>query len=202
MKTQDDRTKRLYGAKAGKPELLTVPTMKFVMIDGKGDPETSGDFRVGVEALYGISYTMKFALKKAKGLDYRVAPLEGLWWSDDMEDFLQGRREHWQWTLMIMQPAGVTAKAVEEAREAVFAKKGNPAAHYVRFEAFREGRCAQVLHVGPYSTEPETIQLLHAFIARNGGGLCGKHHEIYLGDPHRAKPEKLRTILRQPFAED
>ena len=202
MKTKEDLMKRLYSAKAGKPELLTVPAMKFLMIDGKGDPNATADFSTSAGALYGMSYTIKFALKKAKGINYRVPPLEGLWWSDDMADFLQGRKELWQWTLMIMQPAGVTARAVEEARKAVFEKKGNPAVQYVRFEEFREGRCAQVLHVGPYSAEAETIRALHAFIAEHGGGLCGKHHEIYLGDPHRSKPEKLRTIIRQPFAQD
>ncbi len=202
MKTQDDMLKRLYSAKAGKPELITVPSMKFLMIDGKGDPAASADFSTSTQALYGMAYTIKFALKKAKGIDFRVSPLEGLWWSDDMADFLHGRRQEWRWTLMIMQPKGVTARAVDEARKSVFAKKGNPAVQYVRFEEFREGRCAQVLHVGPYATEAETVRLLHEFIAGQGGGLSGKHHEIYLGDPHRTKPEKLRTILRQPFAQD
>ncbi len=200
MKT--DIMKRLYSAKAGKPEVVTVPAMNFLMFDGKGDPVTSKDFHASMEVLYGLSYTIKFTLKKAKGIDFHVAPLEGLWWSDDMADFLRGRREKWLWTMMIMQPAGVTAKVVEEARKAVFEKKGNPLVRRARFEKFKEGRCAQVMHIGPYSTEAETIQQLHAFIAEQGGSLCGKHHEIYLGDPRRAKPEKLRTIIRQPFAED
>ncbi len=199
---KEEQLKRLYSAKAGKPEMIVVPAMNFLMIDGTGNPNTSPDFSAAVEALYGMSYTLKFAVKKAKGTDFKVAPLEGLWWSEDMGDFLEGKKDRWLWTLMIMQPRVVTAKAVEAAGEAVFAKKGNPAVQRVRFEEFREGRCAQVLHLGPYATEEGTVRLLHAFIAEQGGSLCGKHHEIYLGDPRRAKPEKLRTIIRQPFAED
>jgi hypothetical protein len=200
MKTGEDLLKKLYSAKAGKPEMITVPAMRFLMIDGAGDPNTAPAFGSAVEALYGIAYTVKFALKKSKGLDYRVPPLEGLWWSSDMSDFLKGRKDRWQWTLMIMQPKGVTKNTVEAARAQVHERKFNPAMLEVRFEQFKEGRCAQVLHIGPYATEEPTIRHLHGFIAEHGFRPRGKHHEIYLGDPRRAKPEKLRTIIRQAAA--
>ena len=200
MTTKKDLTKALYTAKRDLAEELTIPAMNFLMIDGEGDPNGNPEFQVCTEALYGIAYATKFALKKSKELEYKIPPLEGLWWSERMGSFLEGKKDEWQWTLMIMQPKGVTATAIEKAREIIVAKKNNPAIPRVRFAEFKEGRVAQILHIGPYGNERVTIERLHRFIKDRGGILHGKHHEIYIGDPRRSAPEKLKTIIRQPFA--
>jgi hypothetical protein len=200
MAPKKDLMKILYTAKRDSAEELTVPMMNFLMIDGEGDPNGNPEFQSCSEALYSIAYTAKFALKKAKKLDYKVPPLEGLWWSERMESFLEGNKDEWKWTLMIMQPKGVTAAMIEKCRQDVLEKKSNPAVPHVRFTEFKEGRVAQIMHVGPYSNERLTIERLHAFIKKRGGILHGKHHEIYLGDPRRTAPENLKTIIRQPFA--
>ncbi len=200
MAPNADVTKALYTAKSAVASELTIPAMNFLMIDGEGDPNGSPEFASCSEALYSIAYTTKFALKKKKGMDYKVPPLEGLWWSDRMASFLEGSKDEWKWTLMIMQPKGVTAAAIEKAREEVVEKKNNPAIPHVRFTEFKEGRVAQILHIGPYSNERLTVERLHAYINERGGILHGKHHEIYLGDPRRTAPERLKTIIRQPFA--
>lgn len=180
------------------PELVDVPEMNFLMIDGHGDPNDSPQYAAAIQALYGVSYTLKFASKRAGGSDYRVAPLEGLWWAEDITAFTQGDKTAWLWTAMIRQPLEVTAAKVEQAAAEVAAKKHLPAARALRLERFAEGPCAQVLHVGPYAAEGPTIQRLHAFIHEQGYILRGKHHEIYLGDPRRAAPDRLKTIIRQP----
>ncbi|HTY01540.1 MAG TPA: GyrI-like domain-containing protein [Bacteroidota bacterium] len=200
MTPKVDLMKVLYSAKSSAAQECTVPAMNFLMIDGEGDPSENPEFQSCTDALYSIAYTTKFDLKKRKGLEYKVPPLEGLWWSDRMASFLEGNKDEWKWTLMIMQPQGVTASVIEKSRQAVMAKKSNPAVVHVRFAEFKEGRVAQILHVGPYSNERLTIERLHAFITGRGGILHGKHHEIYLGDPSRTAPEKLKTIIRQPFA--
>ncbi len=200
MAPKEDFLKTIYSARKESPEELTIPAMNFLMIDGEGDPNGSVEFQACTEALYGIAYTTKFSLKKSKGVDYKVPPLEGLWWAENMASFLEGKKDEWQWTLMIMQPKGVTAAAVEGARKTVSEKKSNPAINHVRFGEFKEGRVAQILHIGPYSNEHLTIERLHAYIRTRGGILHGKHHEIYLGDARRTAPEKLKTIIRQPFA--
>ncbi len=170
------------------------------MIDGIGDPETSKDFQDAVQALYSIAYTIKFGRKKrGEESDYKLSPLEGLWWSDNMSDFASGARDKWQWTVMVAQPDFITKTEVAKAAKDAASKKELPSLLKVRFEKWKEGECAQIMHVGPYSTEKATIEKLHAFIWENGGELTGKHHEIYLGDPRRAAPEKLKTILRQPL---
>jgi hypothetical protein len=169
------------------------------MIDGRGAPEDSR-YREALEALYPLAYTLKFALKKERGLDYPVMPLEGLWWAEDMNAFANADREAWIWTAMIMQPDFVTQEDFESARAEVERKKGSSAALAVaRLERFEEGRSAQIMHIGPYSAEGPTITKLHDFIEEQGGRLRGKHHEIYLGDPRRSAPEKLKTVIRQPF---
>ena len=200
MTLKRDPTQVLYTARSASAEELTIPAMNFLMIDGEGDPNGNPDFQSCTDALYSIAYTTKFALKKGKGVDYKVPPLEALWWSDRMASFLDGNKDEWKWTLMIMQPKGVTAAIIEKSREAVFEKKSNAAVVHVRFTEFKEGRVAQILHVGPYGNERLTIEHLHAYIRERGGILHGKHHEIYLGDPRRTAPEKLKTIIRQPFA--
>lgn len=195
---------RFYKASAKKPEIVDVPAMNFVMIDGIGDPNTSAAYKDALDVLYGISYTLKFALKKAEGANYKVAALEGLWWSDEMDAFLTGDRARWRWTMMIAQPACVTPAWQTQAMDELQRKKNPPALPLARFESFHEGHAAQIMHIGPYSAEAPTIQRLHEFIRAQGGIFDGqqhmfKHHEIYLGDPRRAAPERLMTVIRQPF---
>ena len=193
--------KHLYSASAKEAAVVEVPEMNFLMIDGSGDPDASEEFQDAVGALYGLSYTLKFMIKKGeRALDYKVMPLEGLWWVEGEEAFDIDRRELWRWTLMIMQPEFVTAELVERAAEEVERKKSPPALEKARFESFREGLSAQIMHVGPYCDEGPTIERLHAFIRESGRQPRGKHHEIYMGDPRRTAPERLKTILRQPMA--
>ena len=191
----------LYRARLGRPELVRVPETGFVMIDGRGDPNSSPEYSEAIQALYAASYTLKFALKKTTGFDYRVGPLEGLWWADDMADFSVARKSDWIWTMMIAQPDAVTNERFAAARDAAARKKALPALARTRLVRFTEGLCAQVLHVGPFSAEAPTIAALHAFIRSQGFDLSGKHHEIYLSDPRRSAPEKWKTIIRQPVAE-
>ncbi|MBI4924065.1 MAG: GyrI-like domain-containing protein [Devosia nanyangense] len=195
------RLKAIYTAPAGAPVVVDVPAMNFLMVDGIGDPNTVPAFGAAVEALYGVAYALKFMVKKsARPVDYGVMPLEGLWWADDMAAFRSGNRAAWRWTAMIMQPDIIGAAEVAEALAATRRKRPTPALELLRFEAFAEGHAAQVLHVGSFATEPPTIERLHTFIAAQGRRLEGKHHEIYLSDMRRTAPEKLRTIIRQPFA--
>jgi len=202
MKTIDYKKtlKHLYAASAKQHAIVEVPPMKFFMADGEGDPNTSERFTLAVEALYGLSYTVKFALKKSGVLDYGVMPLEGLWWCDVMEEFSLERRDEWKWRLMIMQPEAVTEDVAARARDDVKKKKNPALLDAVRFETYTEGASAQILHIGPYAAEAPTIRALHAFIASEGRSLRGLHHEIYLGDPRKSAPETLKTILRQPIA--
>ena len=187
----------LFGAKR-EPALVDVPELAYLMIDGHGDPNTSEEFAAAIAALYGISYTAKFTIKQTLGIDFHVMPLEGLWWTPDLATFSASDKSDWLWTAMIMQPPVVTAEIVEAARAKAAQRKPLDAIALVRFDRLAEGRAAQVLHIGPYSAEGPTVQRLHEFIAANGLALTGKHHEIYLGDPRRSAPEKLRTIVRQP----
>jgi hypothetical protein len=180
------------------PVLVTVPPMNFLLVDGEGDPRDSIAYIQAIEVLYGLSYTIKFMLKKEAGIDYGVLPLEGLWWSEDMDAFLLGERNKWKWTAMIMQPEMVLAEQVERAKVELKRRKDPPALPKVRLERYDEGLSAQSMHLGPYSEERPTIERLHRFIEEQGCERTGRHHEIYLGDPRRAKPEKLRTIIRQP----
>jgi hypothetical protein len=184
-----------------KPCLVDMPEMGFLMIDGRGDPATAPAYREAIEALFSVAYTVKFTSKQMPGgTDFAVMPLEGLWWSEDPASFLTGDRVRWEWTAMIMQPDVVTPEMVEAARGQAGAKRELPALGLLRYERFAEGLSAQVMYLGPYKDEGPTIQALHAFIAEQGYALSGKHHEIYLGDPRRTAPEKLRTIIRQPVA--
>lgn len=198
--TKIDLKKIVSSYKAGKkPAFMNVPTMKYLQIDGKGNPNTSRDFEQAIEALYSVAYTLKFMVKKGPtAVDYGVGPLEGLWWAKDMNDFLQGNKDNWYWTLMIMQPELVTEAMYEEAKESAAKRKDLPALSKMRFQKFAEGMCAQVLYTGPYSGEHDTILGLHGFIEGNGYKLHGYHHEIYLNDARRTAPEKLKTVIRQP----
>ena len=187
-----------YRASAKEVVAVEVPALQFLMIDGEGDPNTSLEYAAAVEALFSVSYTAKFIVKKADGVDYGVMPLEGLWWADDLSVFAAGDKSQWKWTMMIMQPPFVAAPVIDAALAEVRRKKPLLAVDRLRFERFEEGACAQVLHVGPFSTEGPTVERLHEFIdARTS--RRGKHHEIYLSDIRRAAPAKWKTIIRQPM---
>ena len=197
-----DPIARLYHATTT-PELVEVPELAFLAIDGRGDPNTSAAFAEAVQSLYAVSYAAKFAIKKAGGEDFKVAPLEGLWRADDPAAFVVGNKGSWEWTLLIRQPDSVTADLVERFADEAAIRKGLAAARRLRLIDFAEGPAAQVMYVGPYADEGPTIARLHEFIHEHGftfDGQVHRHHEIYLGDPRRAAPEKLRTIIRQPYA--
>jgi hypothetical protein len=190
--------KHLYLPTAKDFTIVDVPPMNFLMVDGHGDPNTSAEFQEVCNALYGMAYTLKFALK-AEGADFTVAPLEGLWWTPDMADFNQEDKSAWDWTLMIMQPDPVNAEWVEKARAELTRKKNPPALPHLRFEPYHEGLSVQILYFGAYADERPTIVRMHEFIRDNGYAPNGKHHEIYIGDPRRNAPEKLKTVIRQPI---
>ncbi len=179
---------------------VEVPEFQFLMIDGAGDPNTAPEYAQAIEALFAVAYTAKFMLKKGtQAIDYAVMPLEGLWWAEDMSAFANNERDKWQWTMMIMQPDFVTPEVTGLAMDEVRNKKAPPALSRMRLERFAEGRCAQILHIGPFSDEGPNIEKVHRFIEAQGGTLRGKHHEIYLSDIRRAAPEKWKTVIRQPM---
>jgi hypothetical protein len=183
------------------PVLLEVPELSYLQIDGHGDPNTAPEYAEAVEALYAVAYTIRFALKRGpEGIDAAVMPLEGLWWTPDMSQFSPDDKSAWDWTLMIRVPDLIDDDTVDQARASAARKKPRPALDRVLLAPHSDGPSAQVLHVGPYSAEGPTVERLHRFIADAGLALTGKHHEIYLGDPRRAAPERLRTIIRQPVA--
>ncbi len=194
--------KQLYQPSAKQISRVEVPELQFLMIDGRGDPNTSPAYTEAVEALFSVSYTAKFALKKsAKGIDYAVMPLEGLWWSEDLSSFVTNDRSRWQWTMMILQPDFVDASVIDAAVADVKRKKNLPGVARLRLQKFHEGTCAQTLHIGPFTEEGPTIQRVHDFIEARGS-LAGKHHEIYLSDIRRADPARWKTIIRQPMTGD
>lgn len=197
--------KHLYNPGAKQVTLVTVPRFNFIMIDGQIPPnikvDDAPDYQNAVEALYSLSYTIKFICKKRKTdpVDYSVMPLEGLWWSKSSnKEFTPSRKDTWYFTAMIMQPAPVTKAIFAEGVEAVRAKKNPAMLDAARFEAFAEGKAVQVMHLGPYADEPATIARMVAFSEEHGLKPNGKHHEIYLGDPRRTAPAKLKTVLRHP----
>lgn len=193
---------QLYKAHAGKPEMVRVPEIRFLMIDGRGDPNVSQEYKDAIAALYSVSYTLKFALRKELGMDYRVGPLEGLFWAKDMSVFASHKTD-WLWTMMIAQPDQVTPRQLARAQQEVERKKGLAGLDRMRLESLEEGLCGQILHIGPYSAEAPNIEKLHAFLHAQGFTFDGhnqKHHEIYLSDPRRAAPSKWKTIIRQPVA--
>lgn len=190
--------KELYRPSRTKVCSVEVPELKYLMVDGMGDPNTAPAYKQSIEALYSLSYTIKFDCKKI-GKDFTVMPLEGLWWADEMGDFREDNKDTWKWTSMILQPDFVTKEMVENTRVAIAKKKSLEALPLVRFEPLTEGKCAQLMHIGPYSEEEENINKIHNWIEENGFRLRGKHHEIYLSDPRRNKPENLKTIIRQPY---
>ena len=192
--------KALYAPSAKEPAIVDVPELTFLMIDGTGDPNTAASYQAAVQVLYSLSYGLKFEVKRAQGVDYAVMALEGLWWAEDMSAFSQSKKDDWLWTAMIAQPSYVTSEAIETQRGAVLKKNPGLPVSKVRFEAFREGLSAQIMHIGPYAAERPTIERLHHFIQDSGYERIGKHHEIYLSDPGRTAPDKLKTVVRQPMA--
>jgi len=192
--------KTLYGAKA-EPCLVDVPELAVLAVDGAGDPNGSQRFQDCAGALYSASYTLKFAVKKSRGIDWGVLGLEGDWWCDDITRFSMARKGDWKWTLLIVQPDLVTEAEAAAAIGAARAKKGaSPALEDLRFERRPAHRAAQILHLGPYDAEPPTIERLHSFIAESGMRKSGLHREVYLSDARRIEADKLRTIIRQPVA--
>jgi hypothetical protein len=185
------------------PRLVRVPRLRFLCLDGHGDPNTSPEFARATQALYAVSYGAKFAIKKAGGQNYRVSPLEGLFWSEDPAAFTSGDKAAWSWRMMVRQPEQVDTSLVGQVVAEAARKRPVDAVGDVRLVTWEEGPAAQVLHIGPYDAEGPTIARLHEFLADMGVTFDGrrhKHHEIYLGDPRRAAPEKLRTIIRQSYA--
>lgn len=192
--------KHLYNPSATKVVEVDVPAMNYLMVDGEGDPNTSQSFQDAVEALFTLSYALKFMVKKSsQDVDYGVMPLEGLWWADDMSNFNVADKSSWKWTVMVMQP-GYVDHAMVDAAAAEVAKKKNPAGlSKVRFESFAEGKAAQIMHIGPFSEEGPTVEKVHQFISECGRKWSGKHHEIYLSDMRKADPKKWKTVIRQPM---
>ena len=190
----------LYRAPAKNPVFVDIPAMTYLMVDGAGDPNTSQSYADAVQTLFSVSYAAKFLVKRSDvAVDYGVMPLEGLWWTDNWADFSVDDKSNWKWTAMILQPEYVTPEILEVARQKAQEKLGRALAE-ARLEVMEEGRCAQIMHLGPYAEEAPTISALHGFIEEQSTSRAGKHHEIYLSNPQRTKPELLKTILRQPVA--
>jgi len=199
--------RELYTCSAEEFTEVHVPEFAYLAVDGKGDPNSSQEYADAVAALYSAAYTAKFTSKKVLGRDFVVGPLEGLWWSEDMTAFHARDKSSWSWRMLIVQPPWVTDEmmtgAVAAAADRSAAKK-KPLPSLPRVHPFRmtEGRCLQILHIGPYDEEGPTLERLHAQVMPALGlGFAGEHHEIYLGDPRRSAPERLRTVLRQPVTE-
>lgn len=191
--------KAMYAAKLGRFDLIEVPPLPYLMIDGAGDPNTAPAFARAVQSLYGLSYTLKFAAKASLGRDHVVGPLEGLWWADDLSDFTAGHRAGWQWRMMIRQPDWVSQDMLRAAQDKLAAKGDDTAK--VRLEIYAEGLALQTLHIGPYTDEAPLIAKMHSVeIPARGLRETGHHHEIYLSDPRKVAADKLKTILRQPVA--
>ena len=187
--------------KATKSEFTVVkfPKFNYLMVDGKGDPNTSSRYTETIELLYGASYTLKFQVKSELKMDYVVPPLEGLWWAEDMGTFKTREKSKWNWTMMIMVPNGINKSQVTKAIKSFNGKKPNADISKLRFGSLLEGVCVQILHVGPYDAEGPVLARMHEdFMPKNKYKFNGIHHEIYLSDPRKTSPEKLKTILRQP----
>ena len=202
LQTYDIKKERkdLYAPKSGDFEIVEVPPLEFLMIDGRGDPNTSTAYNEAVEALYAASYAVRAVTKSNLGKVHTVGPLEGLWSADDPEVFRTRDKGAWAWTMMITQPDWVTADLVEEAVAAA-QKKRLPGLDLIRSERYTEGRSVQILHVGPYDDEAPTLERLHReFLPANGFAPTGRHHEIYLSDARKTEPARLKTILRQPVS--
>ncbi len=196
------KTRRaLFTAPKGEFVQIVVPRMLYLMVDGYGDPNTAPEYPRALQALYATAYALKFACKD-QDRDFVVAPLEGLWSAADPASFVARRKHEWDWTLLIMVPDFVDAVLFEAARAKAQAKLGELPAS-LRLDALEEGLCLQALHIGSYDDEGPLLARLHDEIMPAGGyTFAGRHHEIYLGDPRKTPPAKLKTILRQPVRKD
>jgi hypothetical protein len=194
--------KYLYAPSAQEVSVVSVPPMNYLMVDGEGNPNTVPNYAQAVAALYSLSYTLR-AMSKAANQVFTVMPLEGLWAFKGTQkepfDITESDKDHFIWTMMILQPTHITAAMFSEALGNVRKKDTNALLNAVRFECYDEGEAVQIKHLGPYSAEAPTVAKLHSTIAENGWQLRGKHHEIYLSDPRKVAPEKMKTIIRQPF---
>jgi len=204
MATKLDLKKKLknFYRPSTEPEIITLPKYKYLAIDGKGDPNTAEEYKSAIETLFPVAYKMKFICKKELEKDFVVMSLEGLWWTKIMEEFSIDDKSNWLWTSLIMQPDFITDEIFERAVNEVKEKKDLSSIDKIRLITVEEGKAVQLMHIGPYSAEGPNIQKIHAFIKEQGGkfdGLTQKHHEIYLSDFRRVAPEKLKTIIRQPF---
>lgn len=189
----------LYAPSAREFSRVEVPSFQYLCVEGHGNPGTAVAYSQALEALYSLSYSLKFESKNTLGRDYVVAPLEGLWWAETMEAFITRDKDAWSWTMMITQPDWITATMVAEAAAKIGAKKELPGLSKLTFENIFEGLCVQILHHGSYDDEGPVLKRLHEqYLPENLLQFNGKHHEIYLNDPRRTAPEKLKTILRQP----
>ena len=197
--------KELYAPKA-KPQIVQVPAMSFIAVRGHGDPNVEGgEYQQALEQLYGVAYTIKMSKKGdhriAGYFDYVVPPLEGFWWQDGVAGFDYAHKENFSWISVIRLPDFVTVDDVTWAVSEATAKKRKDFSK-IEFLTLEEGECVQMLHVGPYDDEPETVAAMDAFIAENGyvNDFSDErmHHEIYLSDPRRANPEKMKTVVRHP----
>lgn len=194
------KKKEFYYPSTSEVSVVDLPEMKFLMIDGQGDPNTSQEYQDAMETLFPVSYKTKFLSKKEKSQDYVVMPLEGLWWADNMEEFSIADKSSWKWTVMIRQPDFVGKSMIDMAMKELEKKKDIPSRSKLRLETFKEGETVQIMHIGPYGeAEAPAVNKLHAYIENQGYQLRGKHHEIYISDMRRTKPEKLKTVIRQPF---
>lgn len=196
------KTIATYRAPRGGFEIVEVPELRYLMLDGHGDPNTSPAFAEALETLYPVAYTLRFASKRELGRDYVVPPLEGLWWAENMAAFTSARdKSRWDWTLMLLVPEWIGDELVSSAVERVAAKSSPARLADLRVETLGEGRAVQTLHVGSFDAEAEVLERMHhEFIPAHGLRMTGRHHEIYLSDTRRVAPEKQRTILRQPVA--
>ncbi|MBX2836267.1 MAG: GyrI-like domain-containing protein [Gammaproteobacteria bacterium] len=193
--------KHLYTASSKTFQVIDVPVMQFLMIDGHGDPNTAKEYKDALETIYPVAYKLKF-LSKSRDRDYVVPPLEGLWWADDMAAFTSRAKDEWDWTIMLMVPDWISSKDFTSSVAKLKAEKNLPAIEKLRFEKYKEGLSVQKLHIGSYDDEAESLAFLHEqWLPENGYKETGKHHEIYISDPRRTVPEKLKTILRQPVAQ-
>ena len=189
----------MYTAPSKDFVLVDIPAMHYLMFDGHGDPNIAPEYAQAIEALYSLSYTLKFMSKRAFDRDYVVGPLEGLWWAEDMTAFASRQKDRWSWTMMILQPDWISDGHLQAAKAEVLMKKGLPGVESARLEALDEGLCAQILHIGPYDAEGPVLARLHdEWLPAQALRENGHHHEIYLSDPRKVAPDKLKTILRQP----
>ncbi|MCP4763238.1 MAG: hypothetical protein GY870_15805 [archaeon] len=192
---------KLYKPSAKEPMIVEVPEMNFFMIDGEGDPNSAQEYKDALEALYGVAYALKMKVikKKTPSKDYVVPPLEGFWYIDNMEEWSMDEKNKWKWTMMIMIPDFVKEDQIKKALEIIKETKNPKSLPKIYIKKYNEGKVAQIMHIGPYNDEPPTVEKLHKYIEDQGYIIDGLHHEIYLSDPRKAKPEKMKTVIRQPI---